>query len=463
MKKIQNIKILSFLFLMGLIATSCVHDDDFNVPEINMEEPNVTVNTDIATVKGMYRGYEPVRVETGDGSNNPMYLEAYVASSDESGNIFKQLFIQNAPENPTAGLVISTQATDMYTKFGPGQKIYFRVDGLYIGEYNKLPTIGVRQGNDVGRIEIDDFESRILRSTTKVEIVPTRITIRDVHDASKLATLVKFEGVQFPDNLVGDYYGNLQNTMSVNRMIEDCDGNSVILRNSGYADFKNYPLPTGNGSLTALLSVFGNDAQLMIRSPHDVDLNGERCGDGGGDNPDPPTNNGQLVFAGADFEDWSAFVAGLNQFGIKPYATQSLGTGFDDSASLKIATDPTTTDGNDYVFTTNAIPGLPATYSKISFYMKGTSDKSVSLNVYKEDGEYYKFNLGDLNSSSTIASAENNQYNGTINTRENWVLVTLDLTGLPGVNVTRVGQNIFALKIGKNANYDLQFDNFTIE
>ncbi|HZW77688.1 MAG TPA: DUF5689 domain-containing protein [Flavobacteriaceae bacterium] len=462
MRKFQNIKILSFLFLIGLIATSCVHDDDYSVPDINMEEPNVTVNTDIATVKGMYRGFEPVRIESGDGSNREMYLEGYVISDDESGNIFKQLFIQNAPENPSAGVVISTQATDMYTKYGPGQKIYFRVDGLYIGEYAGLPTIGIRQGTDVGRIEIDDFESRILRSTTKTEIVPTTITLGSVNDESKLATLVKFEGVQFPDNLLGQYYGNLDNTFSVNRKIEDCDGRSVILRNSGYADFKNYPLPTGNGSLTAILSVFGNDAQLMIRDPRDVQMNEPRCGDDGGD-PEPPSTDATLVFAGADFEDWNAFIGGLNQFGIKSYATQSLGTGVDNTASLNIATTPTTTDGNDYVFTANAIAGLPNQYSKITFYMKGSSSKSVSLNVYKTDGEYYKFNLGDLSSSATIVSAENNQYNGTINTGGNWVQVTLDLGGLPGVNVTAVGQNIFALKIGKNADYDLHFDNFTIE
>lgn len=474
MKKFQNFKILSFLFVMGIFASSCVHDDDYNVPDINMEEPNVTVNTDILTLKGMYRGFEPVKIESGDGSTNPMYLEAYVISDDESGNIYKQLFIQDSPENPTAGVVISTHATDLYAKYGPGQKIYFRVDGLYIGEFAGLPTIGVREGSDVGRIEIPDFESRILRSTVKKEIVPTVITMNQVGDKTKYATLVKFENVQFPDNLIGEYYGNLTDTFSVNRLFEDCHGNKVILRNSGFSDFKNYPLPTGNGTLTGLLSVFASDAQVLIRDTRDVDMQGTRCGgndDGGGDDGGddggdpgvPPTTDGQLVFAGADFEDWNAFLSGLNQFGIKPYATQSQGTGIENSASLKIATNPETTNGNDYVFTANAIPGLPTQYSKITFYMKGSSSKSVSLNVYKEDGDYYRFNLGDLTSSSTIVAEETNQYSGSINTGGNWVLVTLDLSNLNDVNVTRVGNDIFALKIGKNANYDLHFDNFTIE
>lgn len=653
MKKFKNFKLLSFLFILGVIATSCVHDDDFNVPDMNVEEPNVNVNTDILSVKAMYGGFEPVRIETGDGANNEMYLEAYVISDDESGNIYKQMFIQDSPENPTAGLVISTHATDLYAKYGAGRKIYFRVDGLYIGKYAGLPTIGIREGNEVGRIGIDDFQERILRSTESAELVPTVITMAQAGDPTKLATLVKFENVQFLDGVAGvEHYGNLNDTFNVNRMVEDCDGNRIILRNSGFSDFKNMTLPAGNGSLTALLSIFNNDKQLFIRSTDDVVMDGPRCGtdggddggvpgdavslpffqnfqgltdydpisfpgwtnkdmsgsgrrwearsfdnngyaqltahlatgiveswlvtpgldlttetaaqlsfktkdghyngdpmtvyistnfngdpaaatwtqlnnvtisrghangygdtfissgnvdlsqylgqvihvgfkylgavggttttmqlddvsvsadgsdDGGGDDgedPDNPTPGAALAFAGADFENWQDFLGGLNNFGIKPYATQGSGTGMDGSASLKIATVPATTDGNDYVFTATATSELPSTYNKISFYVKGSSSKSVSFNIYKTDGTFYPFNLGDLNSASTISIAENNQYTGSINTGGQWLLVSLDLSSVNDLNISDTSASFLALKIGKNANYDLHFDNFTIE
>lgn len=647
MKKFLNIKILSFLFILGITATSCVHDDDFNVPEINLEEPNVNVNTDIAAIKAMYRGFEPVLIE-GSGE---MFMEAYVISNDESGNIYKQMFLQDKPENPTAGVVISTNSTDLYTKYGPGQKIYFRVDGLYIGEYAGLPTIGIQEGSDVGRMNIEDFQSRIYRSLERATLVPSVITIRQAAEPARLSTLVKFEDVQFPDDVAGtDYYGNIDNTFSVNRTIEDCDGNTIILRNSGFADFKNDRLPAGNGSLVAINSIFANDLQLFIRDTNDVDMTGDRCDgssggggdpipgeavelpfsqnfeshpagtgenvnlpgwininvgggtrvwevrefagnkyaqtsafsanqnpyevwlitpglilpsgsspilkfdtndghnngealsvkistdfdgnlgnatwtelnanistgnsdgyganftpsgdidlsayagqvvyigyqylggsdsvtttyqidnisvaedDGGGGDPEPPTGgDGDLVIPGGDFENWATFLGGLNEFGIQDYATQSMGTGVDDSASLHIATDPSTTSGNDYVFTAHANADLPTSYSKISFFMKGSSSKSVSFNVYNTDGSYTAFNLRDLTSSATIEPAANNQYTGTINTGGNWVLVSLDLSTLSGVNVSNTAENILALKIGKEANYDLHFDNFTIE
>jgi|26BtaG_2_1085354.scaffolds.fasta_scaffold00004_165 hypothetical protein len=649
MKKFKNIKLLSFLLILGVIAASCVQDDDFNVPDMNVEEPNVNVNTDILSVKAMHDGYDPVLIQTGDGSDTEMYLEAYVISDDESGNIYKQMFIQDSPENPTAGVVISTNATDLYTKYGAGQKIYFRVNGLYIGKFAGLPSIGVREGNEIGRIGIEEFQERILRSTERAELVPTVITMSQIGDASKLATLVKFENVQFPSDVAGiEHYGNLNDTFGVNRRVENCDGNNVIMRTSGFADFKNMTLPAGNGSLTSILSIFNNDPQVIIRNTDDVQMDGPRCGeddddddnvpgdalplpfkekfeglvdydpialqgwtnqdvsgssrkwesrsfdgngyaqltaynanspvetwlitpgidltsenaaklsfdtkdghytgealsvyistdfngnatsatwtqlnnviissghtdgygasfissgnvdlaqylgqviyvgfkyagsnggvsttiqldnvsvsaDGSGDDggdPDEPNPDAAFAFAGADFENWQNFLDGLNDFGIKPYATQGVGTGRDGSASLKIATTPTTTDSNDYVFTATAIANLPTTYSKISFYIKGTADKSVSFNIYKTDGTYYAFNLGDLTTDAVIPVAGNNQYAGSVNTGGQWRLVSLDLSAINDINVTDTSASILALKIGKNANYDLHFDNFTIE
>ena len=209
----------------------------------------------------------------------------------------------------------------------------------------------------------------------------------------------------------------------------------------------------------------GVTTTIQIDDIQIVDNDDPNCssGDGGGgDAPNPPAADAIPLFAGHDFENWDNFIAGLNSFGIKSYATQSAGTGMNGTASLAIQTDPTTTNGNDYVFTTVAPAGLPSNYSRITFYVKGTSDKSVSLNVYKTDGTYYVFNLGDLTSSSTIEMAGNNQYGGNINTGGDWVLVALDLSQITDLNVGPGGDS-FALKIGRNANYDLHFDNFTIE
>lgn len=282
MRYLKNIKLLSLLFILGMIVIACVNDDEYDLPEINVEEPNVDVNTNITSVKSIYRGFEPKIIEAGAGSNRALYLQAYVVSSDETGNFYKSLIIQDAPENPTAGVAISTEATNLYTKFEPGRKIYFRVDGLYIGEYAGLPTIGIQDGDEVGRMNIEDFESRILRSNEKAEVIPQLVTIAAANDNNTneafLNTLVKFENLQFPDELAGiEHYGNPSNTYSVNRQLENCFEETIILRTSGFSNFKGLLLPEGNGSLTAILSRFNNDVQLFIRDIDDVDMSGERC------------------------------------------------------------------------------------------------------------------------------------------------------------------------------------------
>lgn len=282
----KNLKLISFFLLIGICAVSCVKDDDYKIPEIIVEEPMVDVNTNIASIKNIYRGYEPKIIEAGEGSPRALYLEAYVISSDEAGNFYKSLVIQDMPENPTAGVAISTEATNLYTKYEPGRKIFLRVDGLYIGEYAGLPSIGLLDGDQIGRINIEDFESRILRSTEKVEIIPQVVSIPEVNDvdtnANFLNTLIKLENVQFPDGLAGiAHYGNPGNTYSVNRQLENCEDETIALRTSGFADFKGLLLPEGNGSLTAVLSRFNNDSQLFIRDIGDVSLDGERCNPGG--------------------------------------------------------------------------------------------------------------------------------------------------------------------------------------
>lgn len=293
-----------------MIVTSCVQDDDYSIPEINVDEPNIDVNSNIITVKDFYKGFEPKIIESGDDATKPLWIEGYVVSSDETGNFYKSIVIQDAPENPTAGIAISTNATDLYTKYEPGRKIYFRVNGLYSGLYAGLPTLGTQDGDQIGRMSVEDFEERIRRSTQKVDLVPHVMTITQLKmspDPTKsylnptLNTLVQLEGVQFPAVLAGEHYGELNSTFGVNRIVEDCDSNTVDLRTSGFSDFKNELLPEGNGTLTTVVSIFNDGYQLFIRDTSDVQLKGERCGGGGGG----PTGALELPFS-QNFEGQNA-------------------------------------------------------------------------------------------------------------------------------------------------------------
>lgn len=173
--------------------------------------------------------------------------------------------------------------------------------------------------------------------------------------------------------------------------------------------------------------------------------------------PEPQPTTGELLFPGANFEDFAAFTGTLNRFGLKDYATEATGAGRNGSTALHIKGTPT---GNDYLFTAMNNAGKDFSgKTKISFYIKGTAAKSISCNVYTGGRNYKAFNVGDVNNADVnVSVAANNQYAGSI-TANDWVKVTLDITG---ITPAKTG-DLFAIKVGKEAAWDLYLDDFTIE
>lgn len=389
-----------------------------DLSDVNLDQPRMDTSSGTGAIGGGSASYESCVDEDfsgyNDGLNNfPKYVnyahngDRYWGVREFGGNKFIQMTAFNANADTEAYFIVPVN-------FNDADSFSFKsIDGHNNGDaLSVFYTTDWSIGNDLNISSLTD--------------ITTEFTISTGNTSGYGTTWVES----------GDYD------------LSGISGNgAVVFRYLG----------SGNGVTTTIqlddIKVINND---------DPDC-GSGNGNGGGEEPGEPSEDAVALFAAHDFEDWSAFLAGLNSFGIKDYATQSPGNGRDGSASLHIATDPTTTGGNDYVFTTLATADLPSSYSQISFYMKGSSDKSVSLNIYKEDGSYHVFNLGSLTSSSTLQVAANNQYGGTIDTGGDWVLVTLDLSGISDLNVSDTSADSFALKIGRNANYDLHFDDFTIE
>ena len=174
-----------------------------------------------------------------------------------------------------------------------------------------------------------------------------------------------------------------------------------------------------------------------------------------GTEPEQPTT-GNLLFPGADFEDFAAFTGKLNKFGLKNYATQA-----DDPDQSKVLHIKGTPTGNDYVFTVANVEVITANPKKITFKLKGTAGKSLSFCVYTDGGTYKAINLGDVTGDTTAGVAGNNQYTGSIDTAGKWVTITLDISE---VNLNTSGSgNLFALKVGKEAAWDVMVDDFKIE
>lgn len=277
MKIVNLLKSLLIGFFLIIINTGCVHDDDYGTASIVCQD--LTPTTTISQLKAMYTG-------TTKQITNDLVLVGYVSSSDETGNIYKTLYIQDAPENPTQGLTVSVDAADLYTKFPVGAKVYIKLKGLYLGQYGgviQLGDLGVDElgTSEFGRIPNVKIDGTIIKSCEPIKtIVPKEITINEFND-NLIGALIKVKDVEFARGIRCTTYGLPE--VTVNKLVigEGFDyskprtdasnkGKSFLLRNSGFATFYNQNLPIGNGGLIGILSKYSSDYQVYIRNTDDT-------------------------------------------------------------------------------------------------------------------------------------------------------------------------------------------------
>ncbi len=481
--KIKALIVLSWIFCL----LSC-SGDSYEIPDTSINPPEINGDTiDIATVKALLAqesGY--FGSVSGDEQfsfkDTHLYMPGYVISSDETGNFYQELIVQDRPENPTSGIKVSLQVNPLFTRYEIGRKVYVELDGFTVGFSNGVIALGVSQaGNDFIDKAPRAFGDKIIRTTTKDSIIPLTIQIRDFQGREKEYEwenlFVEIADVQFTaDDVLSDrtqtFAGEPEDFYDATHVLENCEeGSSTQLLTSTFSDFKSLYLPKGRGSIRGILTKTfdGKEFAVKLNSPADLHFTKERCEfDGGeqktdnpdGENPEPegPSSDAKLLFSGGDFEDWEDFETYLNP-ALGDFAQKVDNQGLEDSNALHLLG---RLSKNDFIFTAPSQEDMPAKYSKITFYLKGISEKSLSFNLYREDGSYYNFNLGMLESSETLSPVGSNRYGGRIDTEEKWILVILDISGLNDLNMTGNGDFI-GLKVGNSADYNLYLDEFRIE
>ncbi|MDP3312245.1 DUF5689 domain-containing protein [Lutibacter sp.] len=274
MKLYKTIQI-SLLLSVFIGTNSCVKDSDFKTPEINCTESSLIKTNTFQQIKDMFTFGGAIIIK------DDLVIEGYVVSNDEFGNFYKTISIQDKPENPTSAIKIAIDQTNLYTKYNVGRKVFIKLKGLAIGYGFGSIQVGKSSGRDVVGISAFEVDKHIFRSCEVAIIIPKKVAISDLNN-TMLEMLIELENVQFKQTDMGSSYGNIENTASVNRMLESFNANcnlenQIILRNSGFANFKNQLLPAGKGAIVAVFSNFYNDYQLYIRNVNDVKFNKERC------------------------------------------------------------------------------------------------------------------------------------------------------------------------------------------
>ena len=263
MKKYFSI-IRFFILASVFILTGCVHDDKYDAPDLSGNCQDLKATITLAAAKNLAQN---TTITTDD------VIEGYVSSTDQSGNIYKTIYIQDDPTNPTQGFVLSVDAVSTYSSYPQGAKVYVKLKGLAMGTYGGVKQLGYMDNGTFDRIPEKMVPTSILKScSAKATITPKVMTLADMKTDKDqyIGCLIKVENAEFDAKVLCSTYA--PDGYTVDRQINDptTTATTRVVRNSGYASFANQKLPSGKGDFIGILSKYNSTYQLFINNVSDL-------------------------------------------------------------------------------------------------------------------------------------------------------------------------------------------------
>jgi hypothetical protein len=286
-----------YKFVVQVILSSfflgCISDDSYDIPDdlgvIENKNLEVLINPEngfqeksIQQVKDMFVDGEVHQI------TSAIYIKGYVSSSDESGNFYKEIYLQDSPIEPQAGIRVLLNMNDVFGKYNLGREVYVNLKGLYIGESNSgNGIVSVGMATDYSSLTLNAVpESRanlqVLRSNNTRSIIAKELNILQLN-TDYIGVFVTIDNVQFPSFLAGiASYVHPLDDYDTTISIASCDGfgnSSFILETSKFASFNDVSLPSGSGAISGILTrdYSGEKLVLVINSISDVNMNNTRC------------------------------------------------------------------------------------------------------------------------------------------------------------------------------------------
>ena len=291
MKNKSLILIGSLLMVLfaTIIVVSCNKKFD-EPPAISTNVTDTSILNNIITIKALKSRHTISGLEQ---ITDNAVITGIVGGSDESGNLYKEITIQDS----TGGITILLDRSGLYTDYPLGRRIYVKCNGLYISDYQHGIQLGslnntVPTNPAITAIPSSLFDNYIVKGTLGNTITPKVVTLDQLNtiagiSASKIptqdtlqSTLVQLNNVELATTDVGLIYADTSAAKkSVGRNITDCIGTTgVVLYSSGYATFAGFTPPSGKGSILGIYTPYKTTAELEVRDTSDVQLYGTRCG-----------------------------------------------------------------------------------------------------------------------------------------------------------------------------------------
>ena len=263
------------------------HDWEVNIADLNLlvgvilgdEPPTYDSDANMTIAEFKAKHWQDVR-NYADTITDEEIIHGWVVSSDESGNIYKNLYIM---DESGAGLDIAINQTKLFQDYPVGQEIILHMKGYWVGKFNGMQQLGYPSWYENGQTWEVTFlpkakwqEMVTLKWTPDpTRVHPIEINLDEIAGKSDATTLLKYQGalVSIKGVSFEEADGSVtfaEPNASANRTLVDDNGNTLVVRNSNYANFRDDILPTGKVDVVGMLSSYGDVWQLILRDRNDV-------------------------------------------------------------------------------------------------------------------------------------------------------------------------------------------------
>lgn len=401
MKKYNSILKYILIVFTSLFITSCVHDDKYNQPSLEGYECKTADY--FKDPKNEYKLWTLTDLKSkpqGVVIADTAYVEAYVSSSDETGNIYKTIYVQDALENPSEGLTISVDMVSTYTKYPQGAKVYLDVKGLTLSTYGGVIQLG--KVTPAGtRIPEKDVKYHLYKDCSNIigKIIPKVMTSAQMISANDkyIGCLIQMNNAEFDSKILCMNYA--PSGATVDRQIKDATSTTArVVRNSGFASFANQTMPSGNGKFVGIYSKFNSTYQMYINRVTDLDMNHFPRLDGIASNPCEFSGTGLTAKTIAEVKQLYT-TGNWNQINGDFYVKGQV-TANDETGNLY-----------KYVYIEDATGGLRVNVNKVNLYQDNRF--RVGKDIYIKLKDLYVANVGgEIQLGTTYVSGGNTLFGG---------------------------------------------------
>lgn len=259
-------KIFSFLVLAAAVLTGC--ERDYDAPPLN--EPVYDGPSANITIADLKENCKNATQETPIEITNDWVLRAYITGNDESGNIYKQVIVQDE----TGAMPIQVDENNVSNFYRRGQEVFVNLKGMCVSVYGDEQQLGWPAGGTTYRLPFTEFQARVQKNgwpyvdNVKPEVITDMSTV-NLNVTKMTYRLVQMEGVHF-ENGGKNTFAKVETKEYGEENLKDAYGNVIMVRTSSYASFAAETLPVGTGTVVGILGRFKGTWQLMIPSRSDV-------------------------------------------------------------------------------------------------------------------------------------------------------------------------------------------------